>query len=69
VVADWFGGALTAGAVVSTTLTVKLAEAEWPAPSVAVHVTVVAPSANVEPDVGAHDGVEPPETASDAEAE
>jgi hypothetical protein len=54
----WSGGQSVAGAtetarlggVVSTTEIVKLACAAFPDASVAVHVTCVVPSANVEPD-------------------
>jgi hypothetical protein len=47
-------GTVTTGAVVSTTLTWKLAVLELPAASLAVHVTVVVPSGNVDPDAGRH---------------
>jgi hypothetical protein len=43
-------GTVTTGAVVSTTLTWKLALLELPAASLAVHVTAVVPSGNVDPD-------------------
>ena len=43
-------GAVTVGGVVSTTGTVCVAVAVLPAASVAVHVTVVSPTANVLPD-------------------
>src|SRR5262245_24388016 len=42
------------GAVVSRTVTKKIAVAVFPAASVAEHVTLVIPSANVLPEAGAH---------------
>src|SRR5262249_38664745 len=63
-----FAGTVTAGAVVSATVTVKVFEPGLPAASVAEHVTVVAPSANVDPDAGTHVGVIDPSTASVADA-
>ena len=48
-----FAGTLTIGGVVSRTVTVKLAVAELPAASAAVHVTVVVPIGKVVPDAGA----------------
>jgi len=53
-----------AGGVVSTTVTVKLADEA----SVAVQLTDVVPSPKVEPDDGAHEGVIAPSTMSDAVA-
>jgi len=52
-----FAGTVTVGALVSTTVTVKLALDLLPDASVAVHVTVVVPNGNVEPDAGVHVGV------------
>ena len=52
------------GAVVSRTVTLNVLELLLPALSVAVHVTVVAPSANVVPDAGAHVAVPAPSTVS-----
>src|SRR3989442_9792747 len=45
----WFAGALIVGGSVSTTLTVKLQFAVFPAASVAVAVTVVVPTGKAEP--------------------
>src|SRR2546425_614963 len=50
VLAVMAGGAATVGAVVSRTVTVKLALLWLPEPSVAVQVTVVVPSGKVEPE-------------------
>jgi hypothetical protein len=47
-----FAGTVTVGALVSTTVTVKPALDLLPEASVAVHVTVVVPNGNVEPDAG-----------------
>jgi acyl dehydratase len=47
-----FGGRVKTGAVVSCTVTVKLLVPTFPRPSVAVHVTVVAPNGNVAPLAG-----------------
>jgi hypothetical protein len=47
-----FAGTVTTGASVSTTVTVKLALDLLPDASVAVHVTVVVPNGNVEPEAG-----------------
>src|SRR2546426_434134 len=57
-------GATIEGEVVSRTVTVKLAEFEFPEESVAVHMTVVVPRGNVEPDAGPHAGVRVAATAS-----
>src|SRR5207245_1614588 len=46
------GGRVTAGSVVSRTVTVKEPLAEFPEESVAVHETVVGPRAKVEPEAG-----------------
>jgi hypothetical protein len=47
-----FAGGVTTGGVVSTTVTVKLADADvLPAASFAEHETVVVPSGNACPDV------------------
>src|SRR2546422_989019 len=61
-------GATIEGEVVSRTVTVKLAEFEFPEESVAVHMTVVVPRGNVEPDAGLHVGVIVPSTSSVAVA-
>ena len=47
-------GQLIAGSSVSFTVTVKLQLPGFPAVSVAEHVTVAVPTANVDPDAGAH---------------
>ena len=53
------------GIVVSSTVTLKVVEiAALPAASEAIHVTVVSPKANVDPERGAHDAVLVPSTAS-----
>src|SRR2546425_6018321 len=57
-------GATIEGEVVSRTVTVKLAEFEFPEESVAVHMTVVVPRGNVEPDAGSHAAVGVASTAS-----
>ncbi|MEP6469826.1 MAG: hypothetical protein ABJC24_08660, partial [Chloroflexota bacterium] len=63
-----FAGTVTDGAVVSTTVIVKVAVPVLPAPSVAEQVTVVAPRAKVEPDAGVQDVETEPLTASVADA-
>ena len=63
-----FAGTVTTGSVVSTTVTVKLADPVLPALSVAEQVTVVGPSANVLPDAGVETGVIEPSTVSVAVA-
>jgi hypothetical protein len=60
-----FGG-VTTGGVVSCTSTVVVAEPTLPELSLAVQVTVVVPSGNVEPEAGTHVGVTLPSTRSDA---
>jgi hypothetical protein len=62
-------GSVNFGGVLSTTFTMKEAEPVLPALSVAEHVTLVEPNANVEPDEGVQVGVEEPSTRSEAEAE
>jgi hypothetical protein len=62
-------GTVTVGPCLSATVTLNVRVAELPAASDAVHVTVVTPSGNVDPDAGVQLGVIDPETASDAEAE
>ena len=57
------------GAVVSRTVTVNVALPAFPEESVAVHVTVVVPSGNVEPEAGVHTAVNEPSTLSVAVAE
>ena len=52
------GTPLIAGGVVSTTLTVNEAAAIVPFESVAEQLTVVVPSANVDPEAGVHANVE-----------
>ena len=54
VVVTLAGTLLRAGGVVSRTLMVNVAEARFPAESRALHITVAAPSAKVEPDAGVH---------------
>ena len=49
-----FAGHETVGACVSCTVTVNEHVPVFAEPSVAVHVTVVVPSLNVEPDGGTH---------------
>src|SRR6476646_9438053 len=49
-----FPGQLIVGASVSLTVTVKLQFLEFPAASVAVHVTVLLPFGKVEPEAGTH---------------
>ena len=61
-------GTVTAGAVVSCTVTVKLSVPVLPASSVAEQMTVVVPSAKVEPEAGSQVVVTEPSTASLAEA-
>ena len=51
------GGAIRAGLIVSTTVTVKLTRVALPASSVATHVTTVAPAAKVVPARGVHSAV------------
>ena len=43
----------------SNVVTVKVHVAMFPDPSVALHVTVVIPIGNIEPDGGTHDAVTP----------
>src|SRR5438128_1251940 len=57
-------GGVTDGANVSTTITVNDAVRVFPCASRAVHVTVVAPSGNVDPLAGAHVGVIGPSSVS-----
>lgn len=57
------------GDVVSCTVTGNVPDEWLPAASVAVHVTVVVPSGNVEPDAGEQTYVTAPFTRSDAEYE
>ena len=54
-----FAGHVTVGACVSCTVTVNEHDPVFAEASVAVHVTVVVPTANVEPDAGTHDTVAP----------
>jgi hypothetical protein len=49
-----FAGHVTCGAVTSATVTVKLHIAVRPPESVAVHVTVVVPTAKLVPGIGEH---------------
>ena len=59
-----FAGTVTAGAVVSWTVTVKLLLPVLRAASVAEQMTVVVPSAKVEPEAGTQTGVRVPSTMS-----
>src|SRR6266571_1396767 len=59
-----FAGTVTAGGVVSCTVTLKLWLAVSPRVSLAVHVTIVCPIANVEPDAGLHTTGRLPSTRS-----
>jgi hypothetical protein len=61
-------GTVSAGGVVSTTMTMRNSEPVLPAVSVAVQVTVVVPNGKTAPDGGAQLGVSVPSTASVAEA-
>jgi hypothetical protein len=54
-----FAGQVTVGACVSWIVTVKLHAPVFDEASVAVHVTVVAPTGKVEPDAGTHATVAP----------
>ena len=54
-----FAGQVTVGACVSLTVTENAHVPVFAEASVAVHVTVVVPTGNVEPDAGAHTTVEP----------
>ena len=68
----WFDGTITIGRVVSaapskTTVIVKLAVPTFPAASVAVQVTVVAPTEKLEPEDGEQVGPEVTPTLSDAQ--
>ena len=51
-------GTVMVGGVISVnvTVTVNVAEPMFPSPSVAVHVTVVVPTGNNDPDAGVHVG-------------
>src|SRR3990172_104589 len=55
----WSGGQVIAGACASTTVTVNEQLVVLPAASVAVQVTVVAPTGKVEPEGGLHCKVRP----------
>jgi hypothetical protein len=63
-----FPGTVTTGGVVSLTVTVNEAVPVLPRTSVAVHVTVVAPSGNVTPLGGVQFTVTPPSMMSVADA-
>jgi len=63
-----FAGTVMTGAVVSLTVAVNALVPAFPWLSVAVHVTVVAPSGNVDPETGVHATATLPSTASTAEA-
>ena len=54
-----FAGHVTEGACVSWIVTVNEHDPVFADASVAVHVTVVAPTGNVEPDAGTHATVAP----------
>jgi hypothetical protein len=56
------------GAVVSTTVTLKVPLALLPAASVALQLTTVVPSANTAPEAGEQEGTIGPSTASTAVA-
>ena len=58
------GGTTIRGGVVSTTLTSKLAEVEFPWESLAVQVTFVVPSGKVFPEAGAQATGTGPSTSS-----
>ena len=60
-------GTTSTGGVMSETVTVKLATAELPAASRAVHRTDVAPSGKVLPDAGVHATATGPSTSSIAD--
>src|SRR5712691_1165170 len=62
-------GDVIVGGVVSTTMTSKDLDAKLPWESFAVHITVVAPSGNMELEVGVHWAATGPSTRSDADAE
>src|SRR5437016_1352101 len=55
-----FAGTLTTGGVVSWTVTVNVLADEFPCASVALQVTVVAPSGKIEPDAGLQLAAAPP---------
>src|SRR3989442_15093084 len=59
----------SAGGVVSTTPTSKVAAPVLPAKSVAVQVTTVVPSEKMDPDVGVHETATDPSTISEADEE
>src|SRR5688572_21349329 len=61
-----FAGTVSRGATVSATVTTNVRLLLLPAASVAVHVTVVAPRAKVEPSAGAHAAFTAPSTLSTA---
>src|SRR5438034_1272048 len=61
-------GRVNAGAVVSRTVTLNELRPAFPRVSVAVHCTVVVPSANVDPEAGAQVTVRLPSTTSVAVA-
>jgi len=63
-----FAGTVTAGFVVSKTVTVRFAVPVLPAPSVAKQVTVVVPRGNVLPEAGVQFGISAPLTRSVADA-
>src|SRR5438128_5261656 len=59
-----FAGSVSAGGVVSTTVTVNVLVDELACASTAVHVTVVAPIAKVDPEAGVQLATPAPSTAS-----
>src|SRR6266850_5684233 len=63
-----FAGTLITGAVVSTTVTVKVLLAMFACVSVAVHVTVVVPSAKIDPLAGVQPAATAPSRMSAAVA-
>lgn len=64
---ETFAGSDKVGGVVSRTVTVKLAEPELPRLSLATQVTVIAPSGNVDPEIGVQLTGRAPSTTSAAE--
>ena len=54
-----FAGQVIVGGVTSFTVTVKVQVPVWPLAAVAVHVTVVVPTLNDEPEAGTHATVAP----------
>src|SRR5215212_511783 len=61
-------GSVNVGGVLSCTVTVNEPVASFPAASVALQLTVVSPSGNVEPEAGSHVTFTEPSTSSVADA-